>query len=422
MRYAAIKNERISLISTEPFENKKINIVEIPDKLDHISAKQLIINGRVKNGEVIYKHLKKPASEMKIALVSNYGSACGIGTYSKFLFEEIINYVGDYKLFIEKQDKYEIENPKIPSDKIMACWKRGESNLELVEAIKEYEPDVVLIMHEFGIWPTAPIWLSLISQLSNYRIITTMHSIFPYHQDKTIYEAATPEIVVHLQGAKDCLVNEKKISGKVYVIPHGCYPIGDQSKLWNTYKSNHTFIQTGFNFPYKNYKSSILATAILKKKYPDIFFTALLSESPHNMDGHTLHFNQLSELVNQLGIQDNVSLIRGFQSENVINSYLRTNQVGVFPYMSVPGHEVFGSSGAARWAMSAGLPIISSSIHHFSDLPTIKANSPEEIATALDYLFSSEDARKQQIDKQNQFISDHSWNKIAQQYIKIFEN
>jgi glycosyltransferase involved in cell wall biosynthesis len=126
--------------------------------------------------------------------------------------------------------------------------------------------------------------------------------------------------------------------------------------------------------------------------------------------------------VDEFSLHENVAIIRGYQSDNIIDSYLRTNQVGVFPYLSVPGHSVFGASGAARMAMAAGLPIISSSIPHFSDLPTIKADTPEQIAEALDRLFSSEELKKKQVEKQNQFIITNSWANIAKQYIAVFES
>lgn len=421
MRFVGVKRNRICVVSDNLFNNDGLEIMELPPELSHIPAADLIANCTIKNNKIKCKNIKKPANQLKVALVSNYGTKCGIGTYSKFLYDEMIKLVGDYKLFIEYQEKYDIENPQIPNDKIIACWKRGESLTELVKEIKNYDPDIILIQLEFGLFPNARYWLSLLSQLSNYRIITTMHSVFPDHKDKIVYEAAMPEIIVHLEGARNNLLHDKKVNGKVYVIPHGCYPISNQNKLWNVYKSEHTFIQQGFGFEYKNFEDSIKAVAILKEKYPDVFFTGLFSQSDYNMIGHTIYFNKLIALIEELSIQDNVSIIRGYQSETIIDSYLRTNQVGIFPYKSVEGHMVFGSSGASRLAMSAGIPIITSSIPHFSDMPTIKADTPEQIANELDKLFSDKKIRQLQIDKQNQFIIDNSWENVAKKYIEIFE-
>lgn len=425
-RFVGVKNNHIYVVSDKSFHHDELLVLEVPIELSGVSAADLIVNCRVKNGIIKCKSFKKPASEMKIALVGNWKMRCGIATYSENLWGEVVKHIGDFKLFIEKNDLptgdiHQIGNRVISDDQVSVCWKRGESPQQLIKELKDYDPDVILMAHEYGLFPNARHWLSLMTRLSNFRVIVIMHSIFPNHQDKIVYEAAMPEIVVHLEGAKNNLENEKNINAKVHVMPHGCYPIINQNKLWDNYKSAHTFIQQGFGFKYKNFEGSIRAAALLKSKYPDIFFTALFSESPYNKVPHQIYYNDLMSLIDELNVQENVSIIRGFQSDNTIDTYLRSNQVAVFPYMSVPGHEVFGASGAARLAMASGIPIISSTIPHFSDLPTIKADTPEQIANELDKLFSSENAKKLQVKIQNQFIIDNSWENIAKQFIVIFE-
>lgn len=55
------------------------------------------------------------------------------------------------------------------------------------------------------------------------------------------------------------------------------------------------------------------------------------------------------------------------------------------------------------------------------DLPTIKAQTAEEIATEIDKLFSNSKLVKEQIQKQLNFLEENSWSKVAEQHIKIFE-
>lgn len=416
MRYAGIKNNRICLVSDKPITHTASII--IPEEFNNIDAKNLI-NCKIIDGKIIYKNVKKTAKQLKVALVSNYGSTCGIGTYSKFLYDELVDYLGDYRLFIEKNDVLNLDNNKIPQDKIQACWKRGESLNELIKNIKEYNPDIVFIQHEYGLWPNARYWLSMMNQLSEYRIIVTMHSIF-HHRDKTIIEASIPEIIVHLQGAVNVLKNEKKVGGKVHLIPHGCFP-GDKEKLWNFYKSDHTFIQFGFGLPYKQWSNSIKTAAILKEKYSDVFFTGLFSEAINNKDVHDVYYAELMDLIEELKLEENVALIRGFQSDETLDSYLRTNKAALFPYTSHPEHEVYGASGAARMAMSKGLPVVTTNVNHFEDLPSIKADNPEQMAKELDKLFSNSKLYEAQIKKQLNYLEENSWKNISLKHIKIFE-
>jgi glycosyltransferase involved in cell wall biosynthesis len=425
VRFVGIKHNHICVVSNNSFVNEGLHLLEVPPELSHISSSDLITNCIVKDGQIKCKTINKSAAKIKLALVGNWKMRCGIATYSEHLWPEVTKHIGDYKLFIEKNDLntsniYELGDQILSEDQVLPCWKRGESLYSLVKELKEYDPDIIWIQHEFGLWPNASYWLAMMNQLSDYRVIVTMHSVF-HHRDKTIVEAAMPEIVVHLEGAKTVLSQEKGLSNKVYVIPHGC-DIYDNKKLWNFYKSENTFLQFGFGFRYKGWEESIKATAILKQKYPDVFFTGLFSESPYAKIEHQMYYNELMKLVEDLELQENVSILRGYQSDATLDSFLRTNQATVFPYVSHPEHEVFGASGAARMAMAKGLPVITSSVNHFSDLPTIKANSPEEIAQALERLFIEPAFKNKQIRTQINYLNENTWENIGLRYVALFEN
>lgn len=425
VRYAGIKHNRIFVVSDKPCLGTDFEILEVPSDFDSISNTELITKCKIIDGKIQCRSFKKQLSQIKLALVGNWKMRCGISTYSENLWPEVVKHVGDFKLFIEQNDEptgniYQIGKQIINEDRVAVCWKRGESLKRLVQELKKYNPDIIWIQHEFGLWPNASYWLAMMTQLSEYRVIVTMHSVF-HHRDKTIVEAAMPEIVTHLEGGKQVLKQEKGIISDVHVIPHGCDPY-NKERLWNFYKSEKTFMQFGFGFRYKGWENAIRATAILKEKYPDVFFTGLFSESQFNKKEHQLYYNELIDLVDKLNIQENVAILRGFQSDAVIDSYLRTNQATIFPYTSHPAHEVFGASGAARMAMAKGLPVITSSVNHFSDLPTIKADTPEEIAQQLENLFTNPKTKELQIEKQVSYLNENTWEKVALRYVNLFNS
>ena len=427
-RFVGAKRGTVCIVSSSPIveQDTGIEVVEVPAEFEQLAARRLITDFRVKDGVLRPRRRGGPASTLKLAFVGNWKMKCGIATYSENLLPEVAKHFGDFKLFIEKNDNPTgpvncIGGTAVPPEKVLACWRRGESLSALASAIKAYDPDVVWFQHEFGIWPNASYWLSLMSQLNDYRVIVTMHSVF-HHRDKTIVEAAIPEIIVHLDGAKRVLQEEKGVTAPVHVLPHGCTPVTDTERLWNFYKTTHTFMQFGFGFRYKGWEKSIRATAILRDKYPDVFFTGLFSESPFSAADHQVYHDELMHLINELDLHDNVALIRGYQSDSALDSYMRTNQVVVFPYVSHPAHEVFGVSGAARLAMSKLAPVITTSVNHFSDVPTLKADSPEEIAAALDQMFSNPLSRKAQVEKQLAYLNENTWEKVALRHVRIFES
>jgi glycosyltransferase involved in cell wall biosynthesis len=422
MRFAQIKEKKIVSINSKDFPNA----ILIPDSLKDVSDKELIINYTYSDKDFQSSLATKPIKELKIAFISNYKQRCGISTYAEALLEHLAPQCKDFKFFIESSDLVtsdvtKLNDVTIPDDKIVPCWKRGAPLDDLCARVKEFNPDIVWINHEWGLFDNARYFLSLLTQLSNFRVVCTMHSTY-YHKDKSIIEAAIPEIIVHLEGAKEVLKEIKQVPGQVYVIPHGFYSLKNEAKLWNFYKSNQTIIQLGFGFRYKRFEWGLKAVQILKSKYPDIFLTCLFSQSGFNILEHQTYFNELVDLTQELKIENNVALIKGFQSDISIDSYLRTNQVALFPYgVNDPNHEVFGASGAARLALSKNLPTVTSSIHHFSDLPTIKGDSPEEIAKQLDMLFSNKENIKKQVIKQNVYAESLTWDKIAQKYVSVFE-
>jgi glycosyltransferase involved in cell wall biosynthesis len=418
-RYAGLIGNRIAAISDRPFSDA----VEVPIELDAVSSNDLVQQFVYRDGKFQSKTAKKPAKELRVAFVTNWNQRCGISTYSKFLIEKIVPHIKDYAIFAEdsKLNKDDFNDTTIDNSKVVYCWKRGESLLPLSNAIKKFNPDIVQIQNEPGLYPNARYWISLLSQLHNYRVITTNHSIF-HHLDKLITEAPQTEMIVHSDAAKFVLQNEKQVSGSITTIPHGCFPANNLPPLWDYYKSRFTFIQLGFLHRYKNFECSIRATAILKAKYPDVYFTGICSTGSFSDVAHNAYYSDLMELIERLGVQDNVGLIKGYQSEVVLSSFLRMNKAAVFPYQSNKEHECFGSSGSAPYAMTFGIPCITSHVHHFTDLPTIKINTPEEMAMELSKLFEDPVYLKTQVEKQNIYLAENSWEKTAERYIGVFES
>jgi len=360
--------------------------------------------------EVRHGVLQPKGTKRRVALVSVFGVTCGISTYSGWLWGEMSKLVEEGHVFAEREDGA----PDMAG--VTRCWKRGEPLSELVREINAHDPDVVIVQHEYGIFPDARHFLSFMGAMAGRRVIVVLHSVYAAHRDKTIVEASCPEIVVHTESARQVL-RAKGISAPIYVIPHGS-PSPDPGRLWNLYRSAHTFCQWGFAFDYKGYDQALRVVAELKPDYPDIFFTALLSErTPGASSAPTA---ALQRLARELDIEEHVGLVRGFQTEQVLDSFLRTNAVAIFPYRDNGEHTVHGTSGAARLTMSKGLPVAVSTVPLFDDLEGVcpRRSSVEDFAETIASFFDARIAREQ-VERQSDFLNRTLWEHTALAYTQL---
>ena len=356
----------------------------------------------------------KPASQLRIALVGVYRIQCGISTYAEQLFPKIAEQVLECKIFAEHAEG------AIEEENVVRCWTRNEPLSDLIAKIKEFNPDIVYVEHEFGIFPNARYWLAFVAQMQEYRLFIKQHSVF-YHKDKLVCEACVPEIIVHTEIGRRVLL-EKGVTASVHVIPHGCTPCVDTKRFWNLYHSAYTIVQFGFGFEYKGWENALKAIAILKPTFPDVFYTGLFSESKFNKILHQNYYNKLNALIHELGIEHNVAIIRGYQSDASLEAYLKTNQVAIFPYVMNGEHTVYGATGATRLAMTAGIPTIASNVPQFDDMETVlpRPSNPEELAQEIEAMFGSKGVREKQIEKQNKFLQDNSWENVTKRHLDLF--
>lgn len=387
------KNNRISAVSDHP--------IFITGQQNKECSGDISLLGQ------ITKPPLKEIKDLRIAFICNWNDPCGISTYSKFLVGEMEKLVTEIRIFSEHD-----------------CWHRGKSMKTAIEHVLAWKPDFVIIQHEFGIFPNACFFLQMLDMLEDTPYVVCMHSVYE-HFDKTVCSAAIKTCIVHTEQGKNIL-ESRGHTNKVHVIPHGCLGFTDTKEQWNIFHTPYAIVQFGFGFYYKGVDRAIDAIHILKNdpKFKDIFYVYLASENPHNARIHDSYHNFLSDKIKELNLQDNIAIIRGFQSEQTINNYLKTAKLAIFPYMNNDNNIVYGASGAIRIAMANRIPIIASESHLFDDLDGIvpRPDCAESLARAIDDVFSSEKKRKEILVKCSEFVDNNSWSLSASRYLELYLN
>jgi len=348
------ENDIVIAVSEHPVKIGKNRSVEITQKID---GNELI-------GRKIVSEYNRPNSGLRVAFICNYGDNCGIATYSRMLIDAIRPRVKELKVFAE-DNANTVESPEV-----VKCWERGKSMVSTIEQVLAWKPDVVHIQHEFGLFPNGTKFLKMLEMLNNVPYVTTVHSVYE-HLDKTVCTAYIKNMIVHSDTGKATMRKLGHDTNGIYVIKHGCIEMPDTSELWNILHNDYSVIQFGFGFSYKGVDQAIDAVHYLKKsdeKFKDLFYCYMCSENPHTINVHEEYYSYIKRKVNDLDLVENVVVLRGFLSEQLINNFMRTAKLAIFPYKNNPNNMVYGASGAIRIAMANGVPVIASDSHMFDDL------------------------------------------------------
>jgi len=295
----------------------------------------------------------------------------------------------------------------------------------LIDKLVAWQPDFIIIQHEFGIFPKATFFLQLLQGIEDIPYVVTMHSVYE-HLDKAICTSAVKDIVVHSEEGKNVLKRLGNVNN-IYVIPHGCIKFSDEEKteLWNIFQTPYPIVQFGFGFFYKGVDKVLDAIHYLKKsdpKFKDIFYCYLCSDNYHTSVVHAQYYDFLIKKIDELDLRDNAVIIRKFQTEQMIKNYLRTAKIAVFPYVGDPKNMVYGASGAIRVAMACGTPVIASACHQFDDLEGVVPRPANftDLADEIDEVFSNEPYRKSIIKKTEEYINSNTWDISADRYINLY--
>lgn len=236
-------------------------------------------------------------------------------------------------------------------------------------------------------------------------------------------------LIVMVESAGKILEKEYGIDhNKIVAIHHGVpdIPYGQNRSLKRKlgYGSEKVISSFGLMSRSKGYEHLIGALPEIISKHPKTKLLLIGETHPvvKRKQGEEYR-NTLKKLVKKLQMEDHVEFVNRYLTLDEITQYLRISDIYVTPYPNL--NQV--SSGTLSYAVSAGLPCVSTQYVHAKDVLAdnrgllLNDLNPEEIAEKINYLLDNPKKRLEMAHKAYQYGRNMIWSRVALRHLDLFE-
>lgn len=357
----------------------------------------------------------------RLGCVTTWNSKCGIATYAHKLLTPAL----DDCIILANSNA---EQTAADGPNVYRCWESGtrDSLQRLYTHICQQQLDVVLIQFNFSFFGL-PALKQLLGKLHerNIRVLITFHSTADVYWGKEL--KTLRDLLPELGQVDRILVhsihdlNQLKHFGlarNTLLFPHGVDRI-DVSGLqcpnpdWQARTASKRIIASyGFLLPHKGMRELIKAFSQVHATDPDSHL--LLLNALYPAASSRAEARACNRLIAELGLQDSVTFINDYLSDEESMGWLRQADVIIFPYQ----HTQESSSAAVRWGLAVERPVLCTPLAIFEDVSTavgwLPGTTPQEIAQGiLDFMQQSEKARSEQQQRQKDWLERHDWHKLS---------
>jgi glycosyltransferase involved in cell wall biosynthesis len=388
--------------------------------------------------------------KLRVGLISSYvPKKCGIATHSRDLVESMNRY-GDFDLrLIAAEDV----NDNFSYDKrLLAVIKKDnlESYKRAAKAMNKWEPDIVLLAHEYGLFggrwldishhgkslhvPTGDHILTLIDLLKA-PVITTFHTVIPEPDEfrRDIVRAISKrsaKIVTMTKDAQSTLSFFYNIDKKhVAVIPHGVpHPIKRNKKLILKELSldNNRFylLITGLIGPNKGISLVIRALPEIIKHHPEVILLVVGQTHPGILETAGEEYREnLINLATDLGVCDYVQFVNEYLPTDKLVDYLTIADI----YLTIHSDPEQAASGTLAYALGCGLASISTPYRYAKEVLAdgcgflVPFDSSEAIAKQVNILVKDSELLEKTKKKAGLVGRSMCWEKVGDKYMHLIE-
>lgn len=252
--------------------------------------------------------------------------------------------------------------------------------------------------------------------LDHKTLVGTWHSIdTEMLQYNRILYSMFDKLVVHSKEMFDVAIEIGCPQNKLTIIPLG------NNDYDMTPKKPPAKIKTigsfGFMFPQKGW----IEMALAMKELPQYEWKLFSSEVSDNSISKT-YFNRFNNFINKIKLNNIVWNDNYLTRKEVIKELSQCDLI-VLPYSDYFNKKAI--SGAGRDCLATGVPVLVTDTTFFSDLNDevvkIPTNNKDDIIKGILDIDKDVNKRKELAEKGIDFVKRNSWDNIAQQYIKLWE-
>lgn len=303
----------------------------------------------------------------QIAWISTWNTRCGIATYSEHLLND---FPVPVTVFAPHTEQFVGEDEK----NIVRCWHSdGQDDLKgLTHQLALHEIDCIMIQFNYGFFEFDAFNRFVRQQLDlGVRVFITLHSTSdPAHQENKKLSSLAPilarceRVLVHSVNDLNRLKGLGLIDN-VMLFPHGVLDVHAlMSKVKKRRKITKQFViaSYGFFLPHKGLLELIDAFALLHQRYSYVRLSLVNAQYPIDVSGRLI--DEAKEKISALGLEKVIELHTDFLSDSQSLSLLQKADLTVFPYQETGE----SASGAVRYGLAAGKPVIVTPLAIFGDL------------------------------------------------------
>jgi glycosyltransferase involved in cell wall biosynthesis len=374
---------------------------------------------------------------MKLAFIGTYPPReCGIGTFTKNLFNAILNKKSSTKLksegFVVAMNDNDLTYKYPEEVKLTIRQQRQEDYLKAAEFINLSGADLCILEHEFGIYggESGVYILPLLHQLE-VPVVVTLHTILktPSYNEKVILIEIckmAQKIVVMTLKAIEFLIEVYQVpEEKIELIEHGVpdiYFAQEQSKKEFKLQRKKVLLTFGFIGRNKGIETVIRALPKVIDKYPDVIYIVLGKTHPnvlrHSGEEYRIF---LMRLVKTLRLEKHVVFLNEFIDEQNLFKYLYASDIYITPYLN----EAQITSGTLSYAVGVGAAVMSTPYWHAVELladgrgKLFNFNDSDSLSSTMIQLLDHPSDLRKMKKKALDFGRRITWPKTGEKYVHL---